>query len=374
MSSAPLSTRRRCRQMRTILRFLLLIDLPGWLHRVRSSRQAALLSVLAIATEKKLPLTPLLDAFADESRFGWRHGVRDLSDMLESGTSLPDALEAVPGVLPPEAVLAARIGAESGTLPAALKSAAEKLAPRQEPAISSPSGLVFYLIFLALVFAHITGFVLVYIIPKFRYIFDDIGLEVPPLTTVVIETSEFAVTYGLLFIPLLLIVVWVAVVYAVAAGRRAIPLTGPFSLLVWIVPRIATGDILRNLSFVVAAGRPLVGALSTIADSHPAALIRRRIAVVARTVEAGGDCWKAMTDVGLIGRREAALLAAAQRVGNLEWALHELARHVEDRISLRLNAIVEFARPVLLLAIGTTIAVIVVAMYLPLVQLIHQLS
>ena len=61
--------------------FLMVFDVLGWAHRARAARQAALLSMLAVATEKQLPLTAILDAFADDSRFGWRHAVRDLSDM-----------------------------------------------------------------------------------------------------------------------------------------------------------------------------------------------------------------------------------------------------------------------------------------------------
>lgn len=362
------------RSFRFLFRILLLLDALICVHRRRTSRQAALLSVLAIATEKKLPLTPMLDAFADESGFGWRHSVRDLSDMLQAGTSLPDALEAVPGVVPPEAVLAARIGAESGTLPAALRSAAEKLAPRGEPATYSPGAVVLYLVFLTFVLVLITGFVMIYIIPKFRKIFEDFGVELPALTQLVIGTSDFAVTYGLLFIPLLLAVLWIALVYGVAAGRRAIPVTGPFALLLRIVPRIATGDILRNLSYVVSAGRPLLGALSTMAASHPAALIRRRIDIVAFAVEAGGNCWQAMTDVGLIRRREAAVLSSAERAGNLDWALRELAGNIDSRIALRFGVVVEFARPVLLLAYGTTVATVVIGLFLPLVKLINDLS
>ena len=107
--------------MSLFFKFLMVFDVLGWLHRARAARQSALLSVLAIATEKQLPLTPILDAFADDSRFGWRHQVHDLSDMLQAGTSLADALEAVHGLLPPDVVRAARVGAESGTLAAALK-------------------------------------------------------------------------------------------------------------------------------------------------------------------------------------------------------------------------------------------------------------
>ena len=360
--------------MASILRFLMLFDLLGWFHQARATRQAALLSVLAIAIEKKLPLVPMLDAFADDSRFGWRHSVRDLSDMLQSGVSLPDALEAVPGLLPADAVLAARVGAESGALAAALKLAAEKLAPRRESVFSSPGTVVLYLVFLTLIMLLIVGYIMVKVIPKLVLIFEDFGVELPKLTQTVIAASEFAFSYGLLLIPLLFAVLWIAVVYAVAAGRGQIPLTGPFTILLRMVPRIATGDILRNLSVVVAAGRPLAGALTTMAGFHPTPSIRRRISAVATGVDQGHDCWYSLTDAGLIKRRKAALLASAERVGNLDWALRQLAGSIDSRIEFRFNMLLEFVRPLLLLFYGMIVATVVVGLFMPLIELLNELT
>ena len=70
--------------MNFLYHFFIVFDVLGLMHRARAARQAALLSVLAIATEKQLPLTSILDAFADDSRFGWHQQVHDLSDMLQS--------------------------------------------------------------------------------------------------------------------------------------------------------------------------------------------------------------------------------------------------------------------------------------------------
>jgi protein transport protein HofC len=352
----------------------MLFDVLGWFHQARASRQAALLSVLAIATEKKLALVPMLDAFADDSRFGWRHSVRDLSDMLQSGASLPDALEAVPGLLPPEAVLAARVGAESGTVGAALRLAAKKLAPRREMVMSSPGSVVLYLVFLTLIMFQIISGIMIYIVPKFQKIFADFGTELPVLTQTIIEASDFVATFGILFIPVVFAAMWFAVVYAAAAGRGAMPLTGPFKILLQMVPRIATGDILRNLSVVVAAGRPLAGALTTMAGFHPTPSIRRRIAAVADDVDQGHDCWKSLNEAGLIKRREAALLASAERVGNLDWALRQLATSIDSRIEFRFNMLVEFISPALLLFYGMIVATVVVGMFMPLIKLLNDLS
>ncbi|MBT6157643.1 MAG: hypothetical protein HOK71_02780 [Planctomycetaceae bacterium] len=354
--------------------FLMMFDVLGWMHRARAARQSALLSVLAIATEKQLPLTPILDAFADDSRLGWRHQVHDLSDMLQAGTSLPDAIEAVHGLLPPDVVMAARVGAESGTLAAALKMAAERLAPRDTTTVSSPASIVVYLMFVTVVMLGIVAFIMVYIVPKFKRIFEDFGTELPSMTIFVIDASHFAATYGLLLIPFIFGVVWVAMVYAVAAGRPTVPMTGPFKLLTIMMPRIATGGVLRSLSIAVAAGRPLIGALSTMAGVHPAPAIRRRIGDIADEVEQGHNCWQAMLASGLISRRETALLSAAERAGNLDWALRRTADNVDSRISFRFNALVEFVRPVLMLLYAGVVGTVVVGLFMPLVKLLNDLS
>ena len=81
------------------------------LDRAAASRRGALLWVLAIAVEKQLPLVPVLEAFADDSRGLWRTRTLELAAALRSGVSLPDALQELPGVVPHSAVLAARVGA-----------------------------------------------------------------------------------------------------------------------------------------------------------------------------------------------------------------------------------------------------------------------
>ena len=97
--------------------------------------------VLAIAAEKQLPLVPVLDAFADDTQGWWRREVRALAAKLNSGLSLPDALASLPGILPPEAVVAARLGAESGTLGPALRVAATSFSEKQTDALA-PSNVV----------------------------------------------------------------------------------------------------------------------------------------------------------------------------------------------------------------------------------------
>ncbi|MBT6495352.1 MAG: hypothetical protein HOL01_12445, partial [Planctomycetaceae bacterium] len=75
-----------------------------------------------------------------------------------------------------------------------------------------------------------------------------------------------------------------------------------------------------------------------------------------------------------ISRRETALLSAAERAGNLDWALRRTADNVDSRISFRFNALVEFVRPVLMLLYAGVVGTVVVGLFMPLVKLLNDLS
>ena len=341
------------------------------LGRAKASRQTALLWVLAVATERQMRLPDVLDAFADDSRGVWRIRVRNLAAALNAGVPLHEALERSPGLVPREAVLAARVGAESGTLPASLRQAAASLSTRYEMHGSSPGSMFLYLITLGMVLSLVASFLMYWIVPKFKKIFEDFGTDLPEMTKVVITTSDFIMQYFYLFLPVAVLALWAAVtvaIFGIFTDR------GPFRWTARFMPRLRTPEILRSLRVAVDAGRPLSGVLSTLAQQHWQPAMRRRLLQVKAEVEQGADCWDSLRRAGLLRRREAAVLEAARRAGNLPWALEHTARNVERRTEYRTSLVLEFARPLILLGFALVVGFFAIGMFLPLLKLINDLS
>lgn len=340
------------------------------LDRAAASRRGALLWVLAIAVEKQLPLVPVLEAFADDSRGLWRTRTLELAAALRSGVSLPDALQELPGVVPNSAVLAARVGAESGTLGPALRVAAETFTLRQEVSLTAPRGVLVYLFVLSNVLLIVLTFLMVAIIPKFRVIFADFNTELPSLTLTLIGVVDAISTYIFLFIPFLFIL------YAASVVAFFLSVTSfeGRSLLARVIPGMAAPDVLRSLAVVIRAGRPLGSALSSLVTHHPDRSIRRRLFGVEKEVRSGGEIWHSLAQSGLIRAADASVLASAQRAGNLPWALTGIAGNIERRTAFRLQALLEFVRPVALLVFGLAVGVVVVGMFLPLLKLVNDLT
>jgi type II secretory pathway component PulF len=83
-------------------------------------------------------------------------------------------------------------------------------------------------------------------------------------------------------------------------------------------------------------------------------------------------CWQVLHSAGFLRRGEVAVLEAAERVGNLGWALRGVADSVERRTDQRLRIFRELVRPVGLLMAGSVVAVFVIGMFLPLVKLLSE--
>ena len=239
---------------------------------------------------------------------------------------------------------------------------------------SSFQGVLLYLTVVLTCMVCIVGFVMYYIIPKFKKIFADFGTELPGMTMMLIDVSDVCVNYFFLILPVLAFLMWVVATCHVATETGTIPTIGPFRLLGALLPRPYVPDILRNLMIVVQAGRPLAAAVSTMAQGHSQRSLRRRLAKVEEELHQGADCWQSLIEVGLLRQGEAAVLAAAQRVGNLPWALRGIARSIERRLQFRLAVLMEFVQPALLLCLGGVVATIVVGLFMPLMKLLNDLS
>src|SRR5262245_60909754 len=188
---------------------------PLWVvffDRSRATRQATLLRTLAIAIDRQLPIVPFLEALSDEAGGRWRWKVKGLADLIAAGVSIPDALEAMPGVLPNDSVALVRVGARTGNLTGALREAANQARRRSESTGMRFQGTLLYVCLLFLFLGMVTTYIMIWIIPKFKVIFEGFDVKLPPLTEAVIHVSDVGASFSfLLFLfPVVVMGIWLA--------------------------------------------------------------------------------------------------------------------------------------------------------------------
>ena len=345
--------------------------------RRRATNQDALLDILAIAAERGVPLGPAVEAFAEACGGGYRRWADTLARLLDSGVPLPDALNAVPRLLPPDARLLIRVGGNAGLLPGALRDASAARRS-QGTARIDPLPRLSYLFVVLIAMQVISSFILYFIVPKFEFIFRDFNVSLPPVTIFVIRASHVIVQTPLL--PVLLLLEFVLLVHLPFAyfgwSGGYLPAIDRFFLSPFdrLLVRRHSALILRALARGTEAGQPLTRVLGTLAEYHHSGWVRERVGRVLDDVRKGEDCWKSLRDRGLIRPADAAVLEAASRVGNLPWALRQTAESGERRLGYRLQLWLQLLFPAVMLAMGGLVGVLAAAFFLPLITLIRALT
>ena len=353
-------------QESTYERLLLWPGIRWWGERNRFATQGGLLWVLAIATEKSQPLIPVIESFAEEAQGVWRLRMNRLLQNMNRGMALPDALQEVPGILPKEAIVEIRIGWLTGLPADALKRCALSYARSQQGIGITAKRFLTYIQTLAVILFLLVGFVMYYIIPKFKKIFDDFGLELPAATQMVIRAADYCYP----------IAVWGGLLLLVAKLVLRLLSNGSedkfWAFLFW--PRFGIPDLLFNLRLAVVARESLLSVISELSQHHPQRMIRRKLAQVQAWIESGGTCWQGMQNQKLLKPNETALLESAERLGNLDWMLNEAADMVEKRSEYLARRRMELLQPAVIVLIGLMVGFYAVGMFLPLVTMIRALA
>ncbi len=339
------------------------------LGRPEPSGQLALLWLMATACEKDLPLDSAVDALAADAKGRWKFKLEDFAAVLRRGLPVDQAIMRVPDLLPPEAVLAAKVGMASGTLGQSLRVEAERQSEIHESAdTSSLFGAIIYMAFVFATLMSVASFVMVWIIPKFKKIFDDFDTVLPSVTTSLIDFADSSGTallipicVGALTLPVLWLL-WVLGVRYPAINIRN------------YMPRLDIGAILRQLGVVVDSGKPLLDGLHVISTQHNNQATWKRMSRVYEAVKSGEDPWKMMQYEKLLKKRERGLLESAERAGNLGWALSLLGRQIESKQDYAIRAWLQLIRPICIGIVGLFVAWFAIAMFSPLIKLINDLA
>jgi general secretion pathway protein F len=341
------------------------------IDRSRQAEHRALLGSLAAAAQHEIPLSEVARAYADEKLGDTGLRAMALAESIERGQVLSGAVRTARLRMATATKLAVRLGDGLGLLGPAMRQQIDD-SQQVDLALRGTVGKFFYVAFLILWLYIINAFLMWKIVPVFDRIFQEFGLKLPALTTLVVKVSGWYVDQGLWVSVLVMLValglVFIAFLYYVGWLPRDLP-------IVWRLFRRYDGAlVMRALALAIRRGMPLPQAFRWVADCYPIRSVGVRLRFAAERTAAGMDWRQSLRGIGLISQSDAAVLSSAERVGNLDWALEEMAESAIRRQVYRLQAALQVLFPLVLLLLGMVISFFVVGLFLPLVSLIQGLA
>lgn len=345
------------------------------LNRPEPIRQSSLLMVLATGIGHAPSLLAGLKALSEETSAPWANKVEQLGQLLAQGQSLSEALTIATDLLPEQTLVAIRVAEQAGSLKHVLADEAQRLMNSQTQGNAVQPNLTMTLVWLGIIAMQtcaIVSFIMIFIIPKFKAIFEGFGVELPDLTIGLILLSDWFMSYWYL----IMLPVMCLMLYSVSITLKGSLTRLQKGHVLWSEhsPRFWTPMILRLLSLTVTAEKSLGDGVHAIQAGLRPGKASRALSSVRQSISAGNDCWHSLHLQGFLNTRELAFLESSAKTRHLDWGLVHLARTVEQRRGRWLTLLGQILQPVVVLAIGLMVGFVVIALFLPLLKLLNDLS
>jgi len=294
---------------------------------------------------------------------------------VESGASLADAMKKHPKAFDPLFTNMIAAGEAGGILDTILK----RLATYIEKAVKLKSQVKSAMIYPVAVIAIaviVVGVILWKVIPTFASLFSGLGAELPLPTRIVIAMSNGIVSFGpFLLVGLGAVGYGVKQYYGTENGRRTIDkgvLHTP--VLGLIMRKIAVARFCRTLATLLSSGVPILDGLDITARTSGNAVVEEAILLTRKSIERGETISAPLKETGVFPPMVTQMISVGETTGALDTMLSKIADFYEDEVDTAVAGLLTLLEPIMIAFLGVVVGGIVIAMYLPIFDLISKLA
>ena len=327
---------------------------------------------MATMIEAGIPIAQALDILArGHDNPSMREVLSTIRQDVEAGTNLSDALAKYPLHFDELYRNLVAAGEQSGTLDdlmdkiAAYKEKIEAIKSKIKSALFYPAAVI-------VVAFVVTAILMIFVIPQFENLFRSFGSELPTLTQVVVDISEFFQAYWWAIFGALI----GGVVFLVYTYKRSAKLQYAldrallrFPVIGEIVRKATIARFTRTLATMFGAGVPLVEALEAVAGATGNRLYHDATLEIRTSVSTGQQLATAMAASGLFPNMVLQMVAIGEESGELETMLSKVADFYEQEVDDAVAAMSSLIEPLIMIVLGVLIGGMVIAMYLPIFKM-----
>ncbi|MDQ3486610.1 MAG: type II secretion system F family protein [Acidobacteriota bacterium] len=344
--------------------------------KVPSKNLAIFVRQFSVMIDAGLPLVQCLDILGkQEPHKGFSGVILKTREDVEAGAALADAMKKHPKTFDALFTNMIAAGEAGGILDTILKRLAVYIEKSVKLKGEVKSAMI-YPIAVIVIAAIVVGAILWKVIPTFAQLFAGLGAQLPLATRVVISLSDMLVSYGWILIIVLGVAGWaIKTYYATENGRRvldAIMLKLP--ILGNILRKVAVARFCRTLSTLMASGVPILDGLDITARTAGNAIIEDAIQVTRSGIERGETISGPLRETGVFPSMVVQMINVGETTGALDAMLSKIADFYEEEVDTAVAGLLTLMEPVMIAILGVVVGGIVIAMYLPIFDLISKLT
>ncbi len=352
------------------------ISLPKFGGGVPAKELAIFTRQFSVMIDAGLPLVQCLEILGSQQDNKTFAKVLQQTRMdVEGGASLADAMRKHPKVFDELFTNMIAAGEAGGILDTILK----RLATYIEKSVklqAQVKGAMVYPVAVLAIAGIVIAVILWKVIPTFAAMFAGLNAELPLPTRFVIFLSNWLIR----LMPFLVIGGVLGVFafkryYATHGGRRVVDkivLKAP--IIGVLIQKIAVARFCRTLSTLISSGVPILDGLEITAKTAGNAIVEDGIMAVRKGVESGLTLAQPLKETGVFPSMVVQMIGVGEQTGALDNMLGKIADFYEEEVDQAVANLLTLMEPVMILFLGGTVGGIIIAMYLPLFDLISKLS
>lgn len=294
---------------------------------------------------------------------------------VEAGASLADAMRKHANAFDSLFVNMVAAGEAGGILDTILKRLAVYIEKAVKLKAQVKSAMVYPVAVISIA-VIVVGVILWKVIPTFATLFAGLGAELPLPTLVVIWMSNTLVR----FLPFIAVGFGVTVYavkqyYGTEGGRLVIDrmmLKAPVIGL--ILRKIAVARFCRTLSTLISSGVPILDGLDITARTAGNAVVEGAIFVTRKSIERGETIAAPLKETGVFPSMVSQMIGVGEATGALDTMLSKIADFYEEEVDTAVAGLLTLLEPLMIAFLGGVVGGIVIAMYMPIFDLISKLT
>jgi type IV pilus assembly protein PilC len=344
--------------------------------KVSAKNLAVFTRQFSVMIDAGLPLVQCLDILgSQEADKNFAAVILSTRTEVESGASLADAMRKHPKTFDPLFTNMIAAGEAGGILDTILK----RLATYIEKAVKlqgQVKSAMIYPVAVIVIAGAVVGLILWKVIPTFASLFSGLGASLPMPTRVVIALSDNLVRFfPFLFIGGGAIAYGFKTYYATEKGRRVVDaVTLKMPILGNILRKIAVARFCRTLATLISSGVPILDGLDITAKTSGNAIVEDAILVTRKSIERGETISAPLKETDVFPPMVTQMIGVGEATGALDTMLAKIADFYEEEVDTAVAGLLTLLEPIMIAILGIVVGGIVIAMYLPIFDLISKLT
>jgi type IV pilus assembly protein PilC len=331
---------------------------------------------LSVMFNAGLPITQALAILGTQQKDKYFQGVLvEVRKDVEGGANLSNAMKKHPKVFNELYTSMVQAGEASGNLDTILLRLSQyienitKLVGKVKAAMAYPIAVL-------LIAFSLTGVILWKVVPVFSDMFSQLGAELPLPTQIVVGASDF-LTANFIFIAIGIIgLVFIFRSYnATFKGRRVID---KIKLRIWVLGellvKLSVARVTRTLATLLTSGVEIIESMTITAKTSGNAIIEDAVMKSRALVQEGKPLWESWEETKQFPYMVTQMVSVGEQTGSLSTMLGKVADFYDEEVDQSVSALISLMEPIMILFLGGLVGSIIVAMYLPLFDIIGKVG